>query len=439
MGSKFEKFMEKHFLPMASKLNTVKGFIAVRDAFVQILPLTLVASIATMINIVFLSSGGFVGQFLIKIIPSLEKAQVLLSRIGPGTLDVMALFIVFLTARNMCQEYGGNGVEAGIVSLSSFLIMYAPSLDGGIPTDWLGAKGIFVAILLGLLIGAFYYKLTQIEALQIKLPENVPPEVVRSFLIVIPVGIILIISSILSWASSNIDPNGINAIVYNFIQKPFEGVIASPLTPLILITVAVVLWVFGINGTNSVSPIYRSIYAGINVANLEYAALYGTTRGCPYPYSWFVLFENYGCIGGTGNTLALIVVILLLSRKKNWKRQDYTEIAKLSLLPGIFCINEPIIFGLPIVLNPILAVPYILSPIISMALGALMIKIGFAAPACVDVGWTTPQPFKTWLQADMDIGALLSVIIVFVVSMAIYYPFVKMANKQNDALLEEVK
>lgn len=427
---KIEEFMEKHFLPIAAKLTTVKGLNAVRDAFTQILPLTLVASLITMVNIVFLSSDGFIGQYLVKIIPGLEGAKALFSRIGGGTLDILAFFIVFLVARNMCEEYGGNGVEAGIVALASFMIFYAPTVDGGILTEWLGAKGVFVAIFLGLIVGTLYYKLTQIKALQIRLPENVPPEVVRSFLVVIPVCIILIGSSILAWLVSIVNANGINDMVYSFIQKPFEGIIASPITPLILITVAVILWIFGINGTNSVSPIYRSIYAGINTANLEYVALYGMTRGCPYPTSWFVLFENYGCIGGTGNTLALIAVILLLSRKKDWKRKDYTEIAKLSLFPGIFCINEPVIFGLPIVLNPILAIPFILSPIVSMALGALMINVGFAAPACLDVGWTTPQPLKTWLQANMDFGALISVIIVFLVSMAIYYPFVKIANKQ---------
>ena len=123
-------------------------------------------------------------------------------------------------------------------------------------------------------------------------------------------------------------------------------------------------------------------------------------------------------------------------KRKNWKRADYTQIAKLSLIPGLFCINEPVIFGLPIVLNPILAIPFILSPIISMGLGALMIKIGFAAPGVLDVGWTTPQPLKTFLQSSGSWGALVSVIIVFIVSMLIYLPFVIMANKQGS---EETK
>ena len=433
---KFEEWMEKYLLPLANKLNTVKGLIAVRDSFLQIFPLTLVASIATMINVVFLSPTGFVGQYLARIWPNIDSAQVLLSRVSSGSLDVMALFIVFLIAKNMCDQYRGDSTKAGMTALASFFILYVPAIDGSLTTTYFGANGIFVSIIVGLIVGYLFYKLTQIDALKIKLPDNVPPEVMKSFLVALPTGILIVSASILSWLISYINPDGINAIIYSMLQAPFAQIGTSPITPMILITVAVILWVFGIHGTNTVSPIYLSIYSAINIANIDYVSKAGTAFGAPYPYSWFSLFENYGCIGGTGNTLALVCVILLLSKRKNWKRADYTQIAKLSLIPGLFCINEPVIFGLPIVLNPILAIPFILSPIISMGLGALMIKIGFAAPGILDVGWTTPQPLKTFLQSSGSWGALVSVIIVFIVSMLIYLPFVIMANKQGS---EETK
>ena len=104
-------------------------------------------------------------------------------------------------------------------------------------------------------------------------------------------------------------------------------------TPLILILMAMILWSVGIHGTFTVSPIYLTLYASMNIANISYAAQAGTTAGSPYPYTWFALFENYGCIGGTGNTLALIVAILILSRKKGWKRDDYTKTAKIGFIP----------------------------------------------------------------------------------------------------------
>ena len=122
---------------------------------------------------------------------------------------------------------------------------------------------------------------------------------------------------------------------------------------------------------------------------------------------------------------------MILSRKKGWKRADYTKTAKIGLIPGLFCINEPIIFGLPIVLNPILVIPFILSPIVSMGLGALMISAGLVLPGTLDVGWTTPQPIKAFLSASGSWETAISVCFVFIICVLIYLPFVALANKQQ--------
>lgn len=426
---KFTEYMEKHFLPIANKLNTVKGLISVRDAFMQILPLILVGSIVTMINFVVFSSGGFIGQFLVKVWPTLNSAQAILSPVMVGTMDIMSLFIVFLIARNMSLQYDADGIKAGIAGLASFFIVYPPKVEESFVGNYFGANGIFVAIFVGLVVGWAFAKLSKVDALKIKLPEMVPPEVLKSFMTVIPIGIILIGTSIFAYLVAMVEPNGINALIYGMLQAPIQKLGTNPFTPLILITLAMVLWVFGIHGTSTVSPIYLSIYAAMNIENITYASQAGTTFGSPYPYTWFALFENYGCIGGTGNTLALIVAILILARnKKNWVRDDYSKIAKIGLLPGLFCINEPVIFGLPIVLNPILAIPFVLSPIVSMGLGALMISTGLVPPGTLDCGWTTPQPLKAFLSGGGSWQLALSVCIVFVVCVLIYLPFVKMAN-----------
>lgn len=430
---KFNEFMESKFLPIANKLNTIKGLIAVRDAFLQIFPFTMIGSIVVMINFVVFSSSGFIGQFLAKVWPTIDSAQALLGSVMSGSLNIMSIFVVFLIARNLANLYDVDGVKAGLAALASFFILYPPVQEGKLITQYLGANGIFVAIFVGLLIGWLFAKLSTIDALKIKLPDNVPPEVLKSFMVVIPIGIILIVTSIFGFLVSKVNPDGLNALIYNVLQAPIQQLGTNPFTPLILIAIAMVLWVFGIHGTSTVSPIYLSIYAAMNVANISYAAQVGTTIGSPYPYTWFVLFENYGAIGGTGNTLALIAVILILSRnKQKWFRDDYTKIAKLAFIPGLFCINEPVIFGLPIVLNPVLAIPFVLAPIVSMGLGALMISTGLVPPGTLDVGWTTPQPIKAFLSAAGSWQAALSVVIVFVVSMLIFWPFVKMANKKPE-------
>ena len=420
-------FFERYFMPFATKLNSIKGLIAIRDAFVQIFPLTFVGSIVVCINVVLLSSSGFIGQFLVKIIPDLDDFQAVLSPVSNGTINLMAVFIVFLIARNMAKQYE----VAGLTALASFFVLYPPKVDGMLTESYLGANGIFVAIITGLLVGYGFSKLTKIDKLQIKMPDQVPPEVSKSFMIAIPTAIIIILISVIAYCISLIEPQGLNALVYAILQAPIQSLGATPFTPMILIFMAMILWSVGIHGTFTVSPIYITLYASMNIANISYAAQAGTTAGSPYPYTWFALFENYGCIGGTGNTLALIVAILILSRKKGWKRADYTKTAKIGLIPGLFCINEPIIFGLPIVLNPILVIPFILSPIVSMGLGALMISTGLVLPGTLDVGWTTPQPIKAFLSASGSWETAISVCFVFIICVLIYLPFVALANKQQ--------
>ena len=405
-------FFERYFMPFATKLNSIKGLIAIRDAFVQIFPLTFVGSIVVCINVVLLSSSGFIGQFLVKIIPDLDDFQAVLSPVSNGTINLMAVFIVFLIARNMAKQYEVDGLKAGLTALASFFVLYPPKVDGMLTESYLGANG-------------------KIDKLQIKMPDQVPPEVSKSFMIAIPTAIIIILTSVIAYCISLIEPQGLNALVYAILQAPIQSLGATPFTPMILIFMAMILWSVGIHGTFTVSPIYITLYASMNIANISYAAQAGTTAGSPYPYTWFALFENYGCIGGTGNTLALIVAILILSRKKGWKRADYTKTAKIGLIPGLFCINEPIIFGLPIVLNPILVIPFILSPIVSMGLGALMISTGLVLPGTLDVGWTTPQPIKAFLSASGSWETAISVCFVFIICVLIYLPFVALANKQQ--------
>lgn len=421
-------FFERYFMPFATKLNSIKGLIAIRDAFVQIFPLTFVGSIVVCINVVLLSSSGFIGQFLVKIIPDLDDFQAVLSPVSNGTINLMAVFIVFLIARNMAKQYEVDGLKAGLTALASFFVLYPPKVDGMLTESYLGANGIFVAIITGLLVGYGFSKLTKIDKLQIKMPDQVPPEVSKSFMIAIPTAIIIILTSVIAYCISLIEPQGLNVLVYAILQAPIQSLGATPFTPMILIFMAMILWSVGIHGTFTVSPIYITLYASMNIANISYAAQAGTTAG---PYTWFALFENYGCIGGTGNTLALIVAILILSRKKGWKRADYTKTAKIGLIPGLFCINEPIIFGLPIVLNPILVIPFILSPIVSMGLGALMISTGLVLPGTLDVGWTTPQPIKAFLSASGSWETAISVCFVFIICVLIYLPFVALANKQQ--------
>jgi PTS system cellobiose-specific IIC component len=424
--------IENKLIPVAVKMNDVKGIAAVRDAFIQIFPLTLAGSLAVMINSVFLSSTGFIGQFLVHAFPNIDKAQAVLDPVFTGSIVIMSLLIVFLVAKNFADLYKVDSTKAGITALAVFFIFYPEQVSienfRGFTSGYLGAQGLFVAIFIGLLTGWFFYKLSGIQKLQINLPGNIPPEILKTFISAIPVVIIVVVASVINYLILLISPEGINALIYSVIQAPLTALSGNVITSFVLIFIATILWVFGIHGTATISPIYKVMFAEANIMNMQYAATAGTCFGAPYPLAWIPLFENFGATGGTGNTFGLVLAILILSLRKNWKRRDYTSIAKLGLLPALFGINEPMIFGLPIVLNPVLAIPFILSPLVNMIVGAIEIALGLVPPGILDVGWTTPQPIKAFLSTAGAWQSVVAQLVAIFISVLIYMPFVIAAN-----------
>lgn len=429
---KFDTIMNKWFIPFAMKLANIPGVSAIRDAFLQIFPFTLAGSLVVVLNVVVFSSNGFIGQYLVNMFPNIDQAQNILGSVLTGTNTVMSLFIVFLVARNMAKQYNGEGNKAGITALTVFFILYPVSnLDGGgyFSTNYFGSNGLFIAIIIGLIVGWGFTKLSKIDKLRITMPDNVPSEVAKSFNVVIPIIIILVISSVFNYFILMINPEGINSLVYELLQTPMTALGSNVGSVFVLELLAMVLWVFGIHGTATISPIYKVMFGEANIVNLDFVASHGTAVGAPFPYTWQSLFENFGSIGGTGNTLGLIIAILICSRSVKWRRKEYTKIAKMSIVPGLFCINEPLIFGLPVVLNPILAIPFVLAPLINTAVGALEIFFGLVPAGVVDAGWATPQPIKAFLSTSGAWQAIPSQIVALIIATLVYLPFVIASNK----------
>lgn len=429
---KFDDVMNRWFIPFAMKIANVKGISAIRDAFLQIFPFTLAGSLVVVINIVVFASNGFIGQFLVGMFPNIDKAQAVLNSVLTGTNTVMSLFIAFLVARNMAREYKGDGNKAGITALTVFFILTPiENLETGsyFSTNYFGSNGLFIAIIIGLVIGWGFTKLAMIDRIRIKMPDNVPSEVAKSFNVTIPIIIVLVVAAVLNYLILMVDPKGLNSLIYTMLQTPLTALGGNVATIFVLELLAMLLWCFGIHGTATVSPIYKVLFAEANIVNLDFAAAHATTVGSPFPYTWQSLFENFGCIGGTGNTLGLIIAILICARMKSWRRDDYSKVAKMSLVPGLFCINEPMIFGLPVVLNPILMIPFVLAPLVNTAIGALEIFLGLVPPGVLDAGWATPQPIKAFLSTSGAWQSIASQIFALVVATLIYLPFVIAANR----------
>lgn len=436
---KLESSLNNLLVPIAVKLNSQRHIAAVRDAFITAFPLTMAGSIILLINFTLLDPSGFIASLLRleSIFPNLAAAQDIFTPVVNGTTNVMSIFVVYLIAKNLTRTLGGDDTFAGITALGAFFIMYPPYLetvDGGsaLATGFLGAQGLFVAMLVGLITGEVFHWLSNMERLQIKMPEQVPTNVAKSFSNLIPIILILVFFSVANYLITMIVPEGIHELIFRTIQAPLQNLGGNVFTIMIFAFISNLLWVMGIHGPNTIAAVRDPIFTPMGLENLDFIADAGTTVGIPYPYNWGSLNDGFGNYGGSGMTLGLLIAIFIFS-----KREDYKNIARLSIAPGLFNINEPVVFGLPIVLNPIMMIPFILTPMINIGIGYLAISLELMNPIGYSVPWTTPGPLIPFLGSGGDWRGLVVGFVALGVSVLTYTPFVLAANGALEKVAED--
>lgn len=433
MMEKFQAGIERVLVPLASKLNSQRHICAVRDAFILSFPLTMAGSLMVLLNFVLLSPDGFIAKLfkLESFIPNLADYQAIFSPVLKGSADILAILVVFLIARNVAKTLKADDLLAGLTAVSVYFIIY-PDYNvvndvNNLSTKFMGAQGLFVAILVGLLVGEFMAILSKSKKLEIKMPDQVPPAVSRSFKVLLPIIIITLSFSILNFMIKKVSPGGLHEWVYTVIQSPLTKLGQNIGSVIVLALLCQVLWAMGIHGPNTIAAVRDTMFAEAGNANMLYIAEHGTAWGAPYPITYSGLFDAFGAYGGSGATLGLIIAIILFSKAKEQK-----SIAKLSLAPGLFNINEMVIFGLPIVLNPIYIIPFVLAPIVNIIIGYSAVCIfKIIPPVAYGVPWTTPGPLVPFLGTGGNIMGLVIGIICLAVSVLIYAPFVIASSKAS--------
>ena len=430
---KFQAGIERFLVPIAAKLNSQRHICAVRDSFILTFPLTMAGSLMVLLNFVFLSPDGFVAKLLKleSIIPNFAEYQNIFSPVLRGSADILAIFIVFLVARNLAKTLKADDLLTGLTAVSVYFIIY-PDYVGvdnvnHLTTKFLGSQGLFVAIIVGLVVGELMSVLSKSEKLEIKMPEQVPPAVARSFKVLIPIILITLSFSIINFLIKKVAPGGLHEWVYTVLQSPLTKLGQNVGSVIVLAFICQILWAMGIHGPNTIAAVRDTMFAEAVNSNVLYAAQHGTAWGAPFPVTFNGLFDAFGAYGGSGATLGLVIALILFSKAK-----DQKSIAKLSLAPGIFNINEMVIFGLPIILNPIYIIPFVLAPIVNILIGysaTCIFKI--IPPVAYSVPWTTPGPLAPFLGTGGNVLALFIGIICLVVSVLIYAPFVIAASKAS--------
>lgn len=434
---KFQSAIERLLVPLSTKLNAQRHICAVRDAFILSFPLTMAGSLMVLLNNVFLSADGFMFKILQfdKLFPDIVKFQAVFAPVVKGSADIFSILIVFLIARNLAKLMEGDDLLTGLTAISVYFIIYPDYFDNEgvnyLTNQYMGAQGLFVAILVGLLVGELMSRLAKSDKLEIKMPEQVPPAVARSFKVLIPIIITTIFFSVLNYFVKMAAPGGLHELIYNIIQTPLTRMSQSLFSVIILALLSQLLWVMGIHGPNTIAAIRDTMFSEAGNANLLHYAESGTTWGAPYPITYSGLATAFAEYGGSGATLGLIIAILIFSKNKESK-----SIGKLSFVPGLFNINEMVIFGLPIILNPIYIIPFIIAPLVNIMIGYTAVMIlKIMPPVTIGIPWTTPGPLMPFLGTGGNIVALFVGFICLAVSVLIYSPFVIAANKA--AIIED--
>ncbi|MDR2079356.1 MAG: PTS transporter subunit EIIC [Treponema sp.] len=422
-------FINNRILPLVGKIQTNRGLLILRSSFMTTMPALMTGALLSLIQGLPLGQGY--ANFL------RNSGISFFLQAGVNVCNLIALYFIASFGYHIGEYKKQNAFQCSLVALVCFLLITPLSasqfidgslvtVDGAISTGWLGAQGLFSAIIVGIAAINIYSRLLN-KNLKIKMPEAVPESIAKPFEAIIPgllTGLVFIavrvIFSLTPWGN-------MHQCIYSLIQMPLVGIgnnFGAYLAVLILINI---LWLFGIHGTLLALSILMAVWNAARIENLN-----AYMAGLPLP--WFVtsvflmMFVQY--IGGPGCLVGLAIDMPLFA-----KSQRYKALGKIACVPGIFNIIEPIIFGFPLVMNPIMAIPFILGPAIFMIISYILMLVGFLGIPVLDVSvMTTPFALAGWIVGAGWQWGIMMIVYAFL-SCVIYLPFFKLCDRQ--ALAEE--
>ncbi|MCT4563816.1 MAG: PTS sugar transporter subunit IIC [Maledivibacter sp.] len=420
---KVNEFLEEKMLPIAAKLGANKVLIAIRDGITLSMPLIIIGSL-------FLVIASFPIDIWTTWLANIGIDTYLWKGVD-SSFGLMGLVASFGVANSLARQHKVDGVSAGIISLSSFVVV-TPFISGeagtGIPVGYMGSKGLFVAMVLGV-ISTSIFKWFIKRNIQIKLPDSVPPAVSKSFSALIPGAAIITLWLVVFAVFDRINIGNIHDLMMIVLGKPLGLLGNSLFGTIIAILLNSLFWFVGIHGGNVVNSILSPIWLINSDANrLVFQA--DSTAHLPNIIT-AQFMDNFVFMGGGGATIGLIIVIVIIARRKRASKIS-KAMAPLTLTPGLFNINEPAMFGLPIVMNISLLIPFILAPVLNAIISYFAMSTGLVATTTgIAVSWTMPPIISGFLTTGGHISGSILQIVCIIVDVAIYWVFYQSVEKQN--------
>lgn len=427
--NKFMEVLSEKVLPVATKIGANKYLITLRDAFMVSFPLTMFGSLIVVFNNLPFWPDTLKNNFA--------------NLFGNGqsaTMSIMTVFVTLAIGYYWAKTEEVEGIFGGVVALASFLILTpftvlvtganGKSIEGTglLSLDSLGAKGMFLGILSAFLAAKIFVWLTK-KGYVIKMPDGVPPAVSKSFASLIPALGTLFVFLIINAIMVGVFTTNLHDVIYNLIQKPLTGLGTGLPATIIAIFLVQFLWFFGLHGQVIVNSVFEPFWQTnmLDNASLTQQGTNALTEHGHIVTKSFMDTFTVG-LGGSGSTLVVVLLMAFVM-----KRKQYKEVARLALAPGLFNVNEPVIFGLPMVMNVSLFIPWLLAPIVSVVIAYLGFASGLVPLTTgAQVPWTMPIFISGFLATNSVMGAVLQLVQFLIIGL-IWFPFLKAIDNQEIA------
>lgn len=420
-----QEFFSNKVIPAIMKFVSLKGVVALKDGLLYTMPLTIVGS-------VFLLLANFPVPAVVNWLDSMGWIDPLNQAYG-ATFNIIALIGVIGIAYKYVKNEGYEALNAGVLAAVTFILTtdsFVVTESGEIVSNvinktWTAGQGMISAIIIGLLVGWIYSWFMKND-IRIKMPAGVPEGVANSFTALIP-GFVIVTGATLiySFFKFVLDTTFIEA-VYAFIQTPLQGLTDSLGGVIVMSLMIPFLWFFGIHGSTIVGGIIGSVLTANSLANqaiLDSGMALTIENGGRIVTQQFL--DQFINVTGAGMTIGLVIYMIFFAKSAQCK-----ELGRLGGVPGLFNINEPILFGTPIVMNPFLAIPFIAMPVISGLILYFSIAVGLVPMfGGVMVPWTTPPIVSGFLVGGWKMAVLQTFILAL--SFFVYLPFIRKIDKMN--------
>lgn len=421
-----KNFINEKVMPVIMRIINTTVMQSLKDGMVYIMPILIAGSFALLISSLPIEA-------IANVISNLGIDTMLLQAYG-ATYEIMALMVALGIAYVFVNKRGYDGFPAAMISMVVFIMLTEASktdaatgaaVSGVIDKTWTSSQGMVGAILVAFYVG-FTYSWFMDKDIRIKMPDSVPENISNSFSALIPAVAIIFGGALVYGFFSKVLQTTMIEWLYSMIQRPLQGITDS-LGGIIVISLAMpFLWFFGIHGTTIVNsivvPFMRANYME-NQAILASGMELTLENGAHIVTEQF--FDNILMLSGTGIVAGISIYLFFMAKSKQCK-----QLGKLAFIPNLFNINEPILFGIPIVFNPIMAIPFFLTPLVAALVSYFAIYIGLVPFfSGVVVPWTVPPIISGFLLGGWRMALLQAVILL--ISFFMYFPFIRKVDLMN--------